>query len=429
LKIKNASLFAILAGLLFVSAFAGQSISAQPDKVLVYIKTGSPEQTSQILANPDVSKRFDLTDGWISAEVPIHVRDVLATHKDITIENVNQFQIIASNAPDEVLAKNSGNGRGNNGGTLTRQAVPSDQTPWGIETIYGDNTISSTSGGNGTRVAIIDTGISPHVDFGDMKTKVQVCLDYTAKRGIKESCSDGNGHGTHVAGTISAMGGTDNLGIYGVAPDATLQIYKVCNNAGFCSGDAISAAITRAADDGANIISMSLGGSLLSSAEKSALDYATGKDVLIIAAAGNDGPSIDTIGYPAGYNKVVAVAALENQSPLRVADFSSRGIATTSFDETVDRLVEVAAPGRAIESTWNNNAYNTISGTSMATPHISGLAAKIWNSIIDANNDGKVSDDVRHWLQTSAQNYDITSGISAGAHYDPAAGIGMPTVP
>ena len=364
MNIKNASLFVAIAGILLISSFAGQSISAQPEKVLIYIKTDSTEKTSKLLANPDIVKRFDLSDGWVSAEVPSKVRDILANAKGVTIENVNQFEIVAPPWCDDSSTHPACKDDGDDSDST--RPTPNDQTPWGIETIYNDDEITATTGGSGIRVAVIDTGIADHLDFADEngEQKIQQCLDYTGGK-VKSSCKDGNGHGTHVSGTIAANAGTDDKGIYGVASEATLLVYKVCNNGGMCSGDAISAAIEQAADDDAHIISMSLGGSSLSTSEKNAINLATNSGVLVIAAAGNSGPDLDTIKYPAAYHKVVSVAALEDESPLRVADFSSRGLDATSFDETTDRLLEVSAPGRYIESTWKDGEYNTISGTSI----------------------------------------------------------------
>jgi subtilisin len=430
---KNIGVVFALASLLVISVFASQSALAQPDKVLIYIKTDSKAKTNHILSQSDVVKRFDLLDGWISIEVPTKVKDRFANTKGVLIEDVNQFEIVAPKwcTPDSTHPACQDDGSS----TSSRVVFPSDQTPWGIETIYGDSGITTTSGGAGVRVAVIDTGISSHLDFADKDVtgdgiadkKIAQCLDYTGGK-IKNSCSDGNGHGTHVAGTIAANGGVDNKGIYGVSPDATLLVYKVCTNGGMCSGDAIAAAIKRAADDGANIISISLGGSSLSTSEKNAIDYAVSNGVLVIAAAGNSGPNLNTISYPAAYNKVVSVAALEQGTTLRVADFSSRG-QDIPFNAESDRLVEVSAPGRSIESTWKDGGYNTISGTSMATPHISGLAAKIWFTILDGNNDGKINDDVRVQMQNSASANDIISGIHARAGYDPAAGLGLARLP
>lgn len=435
---KSITIFSFIAAILLVSGLSGQALAGSQDKVLVYIKTDSQEKTKRILTHLGIEKRFDLLDGWVSAEIPAIVKDKLANTRGIIIEDVSTFEIVkppwCNDSSTHPACKDDDSG----GGSSTR-ITPSDQTPWGIETIYGDSTIASTSGGAGIKVAVVDTGITTHPDFankdvngdGTADTKIAQCLDYTGKN-VKNSCKDGNGHGTHVAGTIAANAGTDNLGIYGVAPQATLLIYKVCNNGGTCSGDAIASAIIKATDDGANIISISLGGSSLSTAEKNAIDYAVSNGVLVVAAAGNSGPSIDSINYPAAYHKVVAVAALQqNGNELKVPDFSSRGLDVLSFDESTDRLVEVAAPGVSIESTWKDGGYKTISGTSMATPHISGLAAKIWSQgQADVNGDGvTTSQELRDWLHNSAANFDITLGQHARVGYDPAAGIGLPQIP
>lgn len=144
------------------------------------------------------------------------------------------------------------------------------------------------------------------------------------KRGIKNGCADGNGHGTHVAGTIAANGGSDGNGIYGVAPEANLWVIKVCGNSGSCWGDDIAAGIRYAANNGANIISMSLGGDSPDSQILSAVDYAVNKNVLVVAAAGNDGPADGSIDYPGAYVKVIAIGAIDSSGD--VPSWSSRGI-------------------------------------------------------------------------------------------------------
>jgi subtilisin family serine protease len=296
---------------------------------------------------------------------------------------------------------------------IVRSCYPSTQTPWGIKRVYNDNSIESTSGGSGVVVAVLDTGVM--TTHEDLKNRVMEChTTVTRFPPDAKSCEDAHGHGTHVAGTILADGGQDGRGIYGVAPEAKLISIKVCDRKGSCYGDDIAAGITLAADRGAQIISMSLGGSSMSTLEKNAIDYAVDKGVLIIASAGNSGPNLNTIGYPAAYFKVVSVAATDVND--RVADFSSRGIYATEFGYE-DRYLEVAAPGVSIESAFYDGCYRVWSGTSMAAPHVSGLAAKQW-----AGNTPLT----RAMLQESAQ--DITSGHHTIAGYDPASGFGLPVV-
>lgn len=246
-----------------------------------------------------------------------------------------------------------------------RSCYPSEQTPWGIVIVNGG------SGGAGVTVAVLDTGVyKDHLDL-----KVVDCRDAT-KRGIKEGCADRDGHGTHVAGTIAANGGSDGKGVFGVAPNASLMAIKVCGPGG-CWADDIAAGIRYAADNGANIISMSLGGDTQSRLIKDAIDYAVNNEVLVVAAAGNDGPADGSIDYPGANIEVIAVGAIDSTEA--VPDWSSRGI-NDGDDIVEEKEVEFGAPGVSVESTWKDGCYYTISGTSMATPHVAGLAAKLWDT-------------------------------------------------
>ena len=281
-----------------------------------------------------------------------------------------------------------------------RACYPSNQIPWGVLKV------NAGSGGAGVTVAVLDTGV--YKDHLDLKANIVNCRD-TTKRGIKKGCADNNGHGTHVAGTILASAGSDGKGIYGVAPEAKLMAIKVCGAGGSCWTDDIAAGIRYAADNGANIISMSLGGNTQSPLIRDAIDYAIKEGVLVVAAAGNDGSDDGSIDYPGANVKVIAVGAIDSLE--NVPCWSSRGINDGDYI-IEEREVEFGAPGVSVESTWNDGCYNTISGTSMSTPHIAGLAAKLWN--IDATT-------TRANLQELAKLYDLhTEGD------DTATGFGLP---
>lgn len=308
----------------------------------------------------------------------------------------------------------------------TGRALPSTQVPYGIKMIYGNPSLTTAgiSGGSGVTVAVLDTGaLTTHPDFtrADGSKVITDCVNFSNRSSnqIEGQCADGHGHGTHVTGTIAAAGGADGKGIFGVAPLASVFAYKVLSDRGSGYADDIANAIRVAADRGANIISMSLGGSSGSSLYLDAIRYANSKGVLVIAAAGNSGPDANTIGYPGGYKEVVGVAALNPDEV--VAYFSSRGITDGNDNSIADREVEVAGPGRSTISTYKDGAYYTMSGTSMATPHIAGLAAKIWNG---ASN-------TRSSLETRARAHDITVAEqinNAGPGYDIAGGYGLPQV-
>lgn len=280
--------------------------------------------------------------------------------------------------------------------------APTSTIPWGVEKVKGG------SGGSGIVVAVIDTGVN--VNHPDIKSGIVDCKDAQTSR-LKASCSDGNGHGTHVAGTVAANGK-----IKGVAPEAKIMAIKVCSNGGYCWSDDVARGIKYAADKGANIINLSLGGSSFAQDEKLAVDYAVGKGVLVVAAAGNSGPKDDSILYPAAYYKVISVAATNSSDS--VADFSSRGnnINTTPYFNE-ERDVEFAAPGVLVESTSKNGCYVTYSGTSMATPHISGLSAKLWQGSADLT---------RNYLQDRARYNYSDIGLLGD---DNLAGFGLPTAP
>ena len=286
----------------------------------------------------------------------------------VTIESVPVLQILPEEAVETLPQAKAGS---------NTRIVPSDQTPWGIEYIYKDPLIYKTSGGEGVGVAVLDTGIT--ATHPDLKKRIVQCKDFTNSRFpvVDGKCEDKNGHGTHVAGIVAADGGADGLGIFGVAPQSSLYVFKVCGLNGSCYADDISSAINTAADSGVNIINISLGSDKESSLINESINYATSKGVLVIAAGGNDGPYFASIDYPAAKKEVVGVGAFGVS--FAIPDWSSRGVNSQTLPYVVEEQdVEFAAPGVNIESTWKNGGYAILSGTSMAAPFVTGLAAKHW---------------------------------------------------
>jgi large repetitive protein len=179
---------------------------------------------------------------------------------------------------------------------------------------------------------------------------------------------DDNQHGTHVAGTIGAVG-NNFRGVVGVSWRVSLMALKFLDGQGSGSTSDAIEAIVYASDMGANILNNSWGGGGESQALKDAIIYAMNKGVLFVAAAGNDGKNTDQDpNYPSNYNveNVISVAASTDNDKL--AGFSNYG----------EKTVDLAAPGEFIYSTVPNNRYASLSGTSMATPHVAGAAALIW---------------------------------------------------
>lgn len=277
--------------------------------------------------------------------------------------------------------------------------TPSVKYPWGVEKVDGG------SGGAEVTIAVLDTGV--YTDHPDLE--VAICKDATLT-GIANGCADTNGHGTHVTGTIAANSGTGS-GIFGVAPDVTLMAIKVCGADGYCWNDDIAAGIEHAADNEANIISMSLGSDRQSLLIKEAINYAVGKGVLVIAAAGNDGRREGSIDYPAANINVIAVGAINVNE--NIPRWSSRGVNDGDW-MIEEREIEFAAPGVGVESTWNNGCYNTISGTSMAAPHIAGIAARDWQgsaSATRAHLQGLAKDYTNHIFDYGLTGDDIEAGL------------------
>lgn len=381
----------------------------------VYVESNNKSTKNNIKNQYQV--RWELTENGFSTNMNQNQYDALQKNKNITVTKIDKVTLDVDVRSSEFE-------------TMAGE-YPTEQTPWGIKAIYNNSSLTATSGGAGINVAVLDTGVN--INHYDLTNTVEQCKNFTTATPIvNNSCNDANGHGTHVAGTALADGGSDGAGIYGVAPSADLWAYKVLGDDGSGYSDDIAAAIRHAADQAVStgtktVINMSLGSSASNSLITSAVNYAYNKGVLIIAAAGNSGPSQGSIGYPGALVNAVAVAALENRQQngtYRVADFSSRGYSSTDGDYVIQQGdIEISAPGASIYSTWNNGGYNTISGTSMATPHVAGLAAKVWSQ-----NPSWSHTQLRTNLQTRARAVDIKGGSGAATGDDYASGFGFARV-
>jgi len=280
--------------------------------------------------------------------------------------------------------------------------VSAQTTPWGI-TAVGASKAWPTSRGAGVKVAVIDTGIqSNHPDLA-ANIKGGIHFYQSGASVLSDSnWEDDNGHGTHVAGTIAALDNTK--GVVGVAPDVELYAVKVLSSTGSGTWDTVAAGVRWAADHGMNVASMSIGGSVGSQTLADAISYAYGKGVVLVAAAGNGGDgSSSTIetSYPAAYPEVIAVGAVD--ATLKVASFSSSA-----------PYVALCGPGVSVNSTYKGSTYKLLSGTSMATPHVSATAALVLRTQIsttyDANSNGVWDPaEVKAKLQASA----VDLGVSA----------------
>jgi thermitase len=251
----------------------------------------------------------------------------------------------------------------------------------------------TTQGTSSVAIAILDTGIDRSHEDLTRGAKVVKTQNFTDPVADSEAADDYYGHGTHVAGSAAAS--TNNgIGVAGTCPACSLYNVKVLGNDGSGAWSGIADGIVWAADNGAKVINMSLGSYSPSDTVRDAVDYAWGKGVVLVGAAGNDGKNWGL--YPAAYPNVIAVAATDKRD------------ARASFSNYGSNWVSLAAPGANILSTATDHpstlfgtgpTYGTLSGTSMATPHVAGVTGLVWSTGLCGAADGAC---VRGRLQSTA---------------------------
>lgn len=252
-----------------------------------------------------------------------------------------QDQVASIIDPVDAYAKPGGGG----GGTQ-----PAQTTPPGITRVGG-----GIAGATGT-AWVIDTGID--LDHPDLNVDVTRSRNFVSRESSPE---DMNGHGTHVAGTIAAI--NNSIGVIGVAPGAKVAAVRVLNRRGSGSYSDIIAGVDYVAATGkaGDVANMSLGGGA-SDALDAAVKAAAGKGIVFALAAGNESTSATT----------KSPARTEGPNVYTVSAVNKDDV-WASFSNYGNPPIDWAAPGVSIQSTWLNGGYNTISGTSMATPHVAGL--------------------------------------------------------
>jgi len=293
--------------------------------------------------------------------------------------------------------------------------------PTGIQRIFADENPNITIDGNDdlridVDVAVIDTGI----DFDHPDLDVVARTDCSGGSPFKQSCKDnsgddGHGHGTHVAGTIGAI--DNGFGVVGVAPGARLWAVKVLRDdgSGYISWIVAGIDWVTARADQIEVANMSLGCECSSSALDEAISNSVAAGVVYAVAAGNSDKDASTFS-PANHPDVITVSAL--------ADFDGEpgGLGSPTCREDQDdtladfsnwgSLIEVTAPGVCILSTWNDGGYNTISGTSMASPHVAGAAALLASGANDPTSKADV-DAIRQTIIDTG-NFDWTDDSGDG---------------
>jgi len=368
-----ALLFALLASAPVASASGSESRGYDEEHILVGWDRSLPADARAYVhaaEGGEVANRLETIDVDV-VEIPEgqDPNDWVARyerHPQVAFAELN-YERSLNSVPNDTLFEDQwgfhNTGQGVTGSFVRGVSDWDIDAPEAWDAAFGSGSFPSSGG---TRVAIIDTGIDrAHID---LLNQVSHCASALAAIGVvtNGTCTDDNLHGTHVAGTVAANTG-NTVGVAGTAPNAELAICKALNAAGVGFVTDVAACIDWSwKTAGAKIISMSLGSEKGTDTEGRAVKEAHAAGVLVIAAAGNGFDS--TPNYPAYYSEVMSVASF-NQAGV-ISDFS-----------TCNSDVEIAAPGEDIWSTFPENTYGVISGTSMATPHVAGAAALVMSEL------------------------------------------------
>ncbi|MBW2967102.1 S8 family peptidase [Candidatus Woesearchaeota archaeon] len=383
--------YAIIAMLVLLISMVPLVAAEPPEKVRVFIKIHGNFHAG----DGTVLHTYEIVDDVLVVEIPVTAMDALAANPNV-IDILPDTQMQALAPPGACTpwpaCKDGGDPTDPPEEPPTEPpADPTQVVPWGVDQIDAE---LSAFDGSGVTVCVVDTGIDrDHPDLTVAEGRNFVPTGRVIKT---DRWDDDNGHGTHCAGTVAAL--DNGLGVVGVAPGATLMAAKVLDRYGSGWTSDIIAGVEWCVANGADIVSMSLGGGDYNPIFEEALLNAEAAGVLVVAAAGNDygAPVI----YPAAYDSVVAVGATDSSNA--IAEFSNVG-----------PELELSAPGVAILSTCINGEYCEKSGTSMATPHAAGVAA-----LALSMNSTMAPAEVRTWLQ-------ITANDLGEPGWDPIFGYGL----
>ena len=350
---------------------AARVLAARPEEVLLVSTPTEQERYTRILSGSarvyplgiapvtvvrtDAEGLTDLVSAWSGA------RKSATLAKDLNLDDLLSIEI--SNPVQ--------------GSVRVNRIETHEEEPWNLRLI-GQPEAREHTGGAGISVAVLDTGIDyDHPDISPRFTSDKGTV--TIGRGDP---LDRNGHGTHVAGTIAGKH-------VGVADEVTLYAVKVLNDYGGGTDGSVMRGIDWAARKGVDIVNMSLGGPGKTRAFQMVIDAAHEQGMTLVAAAGNDGREVAS--YPAAYEHVISVAALDRNK--QRAHFSNR-----------HRTLDLSAPGVSIYSLAPRGGYATLSGTSMASPHIAGCVALL-RSVSERDPEPslkRTAEDRGNWIEYGA---------------------------
>lgn len=312
-----------------------QAINTRNESVIIVFNQ-DVELEAVMEANGEITKEFEHIPA-VSAQVPAD--EVIHLKNDPNISVVE---------PDRKVS------------------IHNQTTDWGIQHVQAARAWENGLTGKGVNIAVVDTGIANHEDLN-----ISGGTSFTP---YTSSFLDDNGHGTHVAGIISAN--QNSIGTVGIAYDANIYAIKVLDQDGNGPLSNVISGIEWSITNKMDIINLSLGMTTHSTALQQVVEKAEQAGIIVVAAAGNNGlpdGTGDTVNYPARYDTVIGVSALNSKNER--ASFSATG-----------NTIEVAAPGEGILSTHLGGKYSYMSGTSMAAPYVSGNLALLKQAYPELNH-------------------------------------------
>jgi len=339
---------------LFLSIALGKKLSLPNPKPLRFIFKNDQEIIKDVLDNtrpgrlaPDVNAN-DVEYIVVEFNTILEYIEFAKHHVLIEVDNQRFAQVISMDVPEE-------------DGMMLQESIP-----WGVSNVFerdGVAEVPEEYASATKRVCVIDSGYQmSNEDLPNGAETAGGHLDW-----YNDVCS----HGTHVTGTILANRGNEK-GVIGVYPNQNPWIVKALGNScGWTWSSTIVQAMQYCVDKGAKVINMSLGGSAPTSIEQNQIKEIYEQDVLIIAAAGNAGNS--NFAYPASYDFIMSVGATDENNEI-------------AFFSQYNNKVDISAPGVDVLSTYGTT-YKKLSGTSMAAPHVSGVALLLWNTYTNCTVD------------------------------------------
>ena len=321
-------------------AVAADARAGNTDSYIVVFKDGTPNARglAQRLANGNATHVYENSIRGFAAQFSPQAAAALARNPNVAYVEKDG---VATLAPPS--------GRGGGGGGSTSQSVP-----------YGVTRVNGGVDGAGRVACVIDSGVD--LDHPDLRVDAGRSRTFITSGRDARDADDGNGHGSHVAGTIGAL--DNGQGVIGVAAGATIIAVKVLDSRGSGAYSAVIAGVDYAATAGCTVANMSLGGPV-SQALDDAVLAAGAAGVKMVLAAGNE--SDDARNHSPA--RAGGVSASDNVYAISAVDSNDRFASFSNFGPSV----AFAAPGVAVLSAWKDGGYNTISGTSMASPHAAGV--------------------------------------------------------